>query len=164
MTEENENSVCSYCNHPVKNDYDFCPECGTLFLDDVKCINHKNVPAEGVCIICTKPFCKECGLFVNNIYFLCNEHCEYDVMEGKVCVLEEEDAGRAQRITDYLKSKGISPYLLSKFIPHNHYASLDFINNYSIRESNDLHANEFKIFVNCQEVLNAKIYLEEYDG
>ncbi len=164
MTEENENSVCSYCNHPVKNDYDFCPECGTLFLDELTCTNHKNTPAEGVCIICMEPFCKECGLFVNNIHFLCNEHCEYEVMEGKVCVLEEEDAGRAQRITDYLRSHGFSAFLFSKFLPLHPFASMDLINNYSIRESDELREIGFKIFVNCQEAFNAEKYLEEYDG
>ena len=162
--EENKNSICSFCNHPVKEDDDFCPECGTLFLEDVKCIKHKNIPAEGVCIICMEPFCKDCGLFVNDIHFLCNEHSDYEVLEGRVCVVEEEDAGRAQRIVDYLKSTGLHPYLFSKFLPHHPYVSLDLINNYSIREADELQESGFKIFVNCQEVLNAEKFLDEYDG
>lgn len=162
--EENQKSICSFCNHTVKEDDDFCPECGSIFLQNVECINHKNIIADGVCIICMEPFCKDCGLFVNDIHFLCNKHSDYEVMEGKVCVFEEEDAGRAQRINDFLKSAGLHPFLFSKFYPHHPYVSLELINNYSIREADELQEGGFKIFVNCQEVLKAETLLDEYDG
>ena len=53
MEKSDDNSIiCSYCNSTVKEDDDFCPECGALFIDEVYCENHNNILAKGVCIIC----------------------------------------------------------------------------------------------------------------
>ena len=38
-TEEFE---CTHCSSKIKRDDDFCPDCGTLFGDEVKCSEHKN--------------------------------------------------------------------------------------------------------------------------
>lgn len=159
-----EEIICENCGSEVEPDDDFCPECGVLFLENVKCTNHKTVPAEGACVICMHPFCKDCGTHLNNIYFVCSEHSNYEILEGLVCVVEEEDAGRAQRITDYLKSNGLYPYLLSKSIPNHPYTSLDQLNNSSLEEFSELVSGGFKIFVDSQEVLSAEKLIHDYDS
>lgn len=95
MEENNKESlVCAQCENDVKESDDFCPSCGELFLDDTLCENHDNVLAEGVCIICSVPFCLKCGLKVNN-HFLCNDHSAYEIYQGMVRVygtLDDLDA------------------------------------------------------------------------
>ena len=58
MNEANNLLTCEVCNNPVKKDDDFCPNCGSLFIDEIFCDNHNEIPADGVCIICRIPFVK----------------------------------------------------------------------------------------------------------
>lgn len=92
--EENkvEKIECSHCNNIIKVGDDFCPDCGTLFADFVKCIDHADKEAKGVCVICGTPYCEECGLFVDDKIFLCSEHSEYETIEGMACVLDKSDS------------------------------------------------------------------------
>lgn len=159
-----EETICENCGSSVQSDDDFCPECGALFLENISCAKHPKEPAEGVCVICMHPFCKNCGVHLNNTYFVCNEHSHYEIIEGKVCIVEEGDAGRAQRISEYLKDNGLCPYLLSKSIPNHPYASLDQLDNYALQEFDEINTGGFKIFVDCQEVLNAEKLINEYDS
>ncbi len=62
--------VCSECGSPTAPDNDFCPNCGSLFKENVDCANHPGALAEGACVICSSPFCTDCGLWVNKT-FLC---------------------------------------------------------------------------------------------
>ena len=70
--EENK-YLCDKCKLEIEADSDFCPRCGTIFIEDVKCENHPDIEAKGVCVICTRPVCNNCGIKVNNSFF-CNEH------------------------------------------------------------------------------------------
>jgi hypothetical protein len=163
MNLDSADTTCSRCNYPVKENDDFCPECGTLFWEKVNCINHKNIPADGVCIICCEPFCKECGFFVNDLYFLCNEHSEYEIFEGTVCVYSDNDAGHTNQIESYLKENGLHPIVKSEKIPiRNNNLSQKFIYG-SIEEINLLNPDNFRVFVPSQEVLFAENLLKTFN-
>ncbi len=58
------NLLVHHCGDEVTEDSDFCPHCGVLFAEagDVFCDEHQQKPATGVCIICRKVFCEECGV------------------------------------------------------------------------------------------------------
>ncbi len=163
MNLESADTTCSRCNYPVKEDDDFCPECGTLFLEDVNCTNHKRIPAEGVCIICCEPFCKDCGFFVDDIYFLCNEHNEYEIFEGTVCIYSDNDAGHVNQIENYLKENGLHPIVQNeKTALRNSNSPHKFIYG-SIEEINLINPENIKVFVPCQEVLSAENLLSTFN-
>jgi hypothetical protein len=56
-------ATCLHCSEEVTTDSDFCPYCGTLFVEgkDVFCDEHSKKSALGVCIICQKLVCDECS-------------------------------------------------------------------------------------------------------
>ena len=74
MQDGNYEFKCSNCGCTIKGDYDFCSDCGTLFTEGIKYINHQGADAKGVCVICCEPFCQEGRFTVNNFYFICESH------------------------------------------------------------------------------------------
>jgi hypothetical protein len=74
---------CTRCGNTVSPDDDFCPHCGDLFSENVFCINHSDLRASGVCIICAVPLCPACGSIVMG-RFLCTHHSTYEIYEGMV--------------------------------------------------------------------------------
>lgn len=155
MNESDNNLLtCEACNNPVKEDDDFCPFCGVLFIDEIFCENHKNVIADGVCIICYIPYCKKCGAKTNN-YFLCNEHSSYEIYEGMARVYGTLDITTIQYAKTCLEQDGLHPVLFSRNSPYGgsrlSYSIIDPAGNYFANIIDDI-----KIMVPCQEVLKAE--------
>jgi ribosomal protein S27AE len=74
MAEQTNGTLaCDYCQNPVTESDEFCPNCGSLFEQNVFCANHPDRDAEGVCIICGAACCSACGGLVNDL-FLCERH------------------------------------------------------------------------------------------
>ena len=155
------NLTCEQCGHPVEADDDFCPECGSLFIDDVFCENHNSVPAEGACIICSKPYCSKCGLKTNG-HFLCNHHSNYEIYEGMVRVYGILDDLAAQYATSCLEQAGLHPVIFCRDQPKG---GPRFV--YSLYEAAgdfDGHViNEIKVMVPCREVTEAEEVLKSFD-
>lgn len=105
--------VCGRCEEPVTQRDTFCRNCGALFSDDLFCANHKSIHAEGVCVICSKPYCKKCGGDVQKV-FLCDEHSDLEIAEGMVRVFGSTDNVQAQFATTCLKQTGYHPFLYSR--------------------------------------------------
>jgi hypothetical protein len=73
--------------------------------------------AEGVCVICSQPFCEKCGMDVHKT-FLCNKHSELEITEGMVRVFGSTDNVRAQFAMTRLQQAGYHPFYYSrKFNP-----------------------------------------------
>ena len=64
---------CMRCGKMVRDDADFCPDCGTLRIDHIHCVNHPAVEAVGACVICGKSLCAMCGGYSVG-RFLCKQH------------------------------------------------------------------------------------------
>jgi len=149
---------CSNCNNPVKEDDDFCPECGTLIIDEVYCENHNNILAKGVCIICATPYCKKCGTMINN-HFLCNFHNSYEIYEGMARIFGTLDDVTAQYVKSCLEQEGFHPIIFCRdhvkggprFVYNLFEAKGDYMGNI---------VNEIKVMVPCQEVLDAEKILK----
>lgn len=159
MEEKNEESlVCAQCENDVKKNDDFCPSCEELFLDDTLCDNHDNVLAQGVCIICSVPFCLKCGLKVNN-HFLCNEHSAYEIYQGMARIYGTLDDLDAQYKKTCLEQEGLHSLLFCRHQPKGgpeivyplFEAEGDFWGNI---------VNEIKVMVPSQEVLRAEELLK----
>ena len=67
--EENK-YLCSNCDFEIQPDSDFCPRCGKIFAEEVKCEIHSQEDAKDVCVICSSPFCEIDGHIVNNVFFV----------------------------------------------------------------------------------------------
>jgi hypothetical protein len=150
--------TCEICNNPVKDDDDYCPECGALFIEEVFCDNHNNISAEGVCIICSLPFCKECGTIINN-HFLCDHHSNYEIYEGMVRVFGSLNDVSVQYAKSCLEQDGLHPVL---FCRHQPLGGQRFVFSLFEAEGDYLGnlVNEIKLMVPFQELIKAEDILK----
>jgi hypothetical protein len=155
---KNSECECGKCNEAVTSTDRFCPNCGSLFVDGVVCLNHGNVEAEGVCVICAKPFCKECGGSKLGT-FLCDEHFEYEIQEGMARVYGNTDNIQAQFITQCLTQAGFHPFLYSRrFNP-----GADKVVITNVRNFGKYSIAELKVLVPYKEVLKAEKIVAEFE-
>ena len=151
--------LCSDCNSPLAKEDSFCPNCGSLFSDESVCSNHSSVQARGVCVICRKPYCSECGKKSNGL-FVCNEHWFYEIVEGMARVFGTIDNLQAQFVTTCLEQAGLHPFLYS--MKANPGAGMvDQWYKGTIRSIRSHPANELKVLVPFDEVTKAESTLRE---
>jgi hypothetical protein len=150
---------CTQCEAVVSEQDTSCPNCGALFTDGWWCTNHPSTSAEGVCVICSKPFCKKCGKRSEGV-FLCDPHWGYEIQEGMARVFGTTDNVEAQRVTAFLQQAGYHPFLYSRiFNPNADLVAVAKIvrgfgaGNHPIPEQ--------KVFVPFGEVLRAQETLDE---
>jgi len=154
------NIICSNCKREIETDSDFCPTCGFLIIEDIKCTIHTSADADYVCVICSAPFCNNCGVIVSGI-FLCAEHDFYEVYEGMARVYGSSDFAQVNYIKDCLEQATLHPFIYSRKASPMHLGGTD----YSLfRASGDFHTiNEIKVMVPCAEVLAAEQIINELD-
>jgi hypothetical protein len=158
MAEQNQSEfTCKHCGESVTEADTFCPNCGSLFSDGMVCTNHPGIQADGVCVICSKPFCHTCGKESNRI-FLCDPHWIYEIHEGMARVYGSTDNVQAQFATTALEQAGFHPYLYSRsFNPGADLVSLSgMVRNYGRNT-----IVELKVLVPFREVFGAEKTLLE---
>ncbi len=149
--------TCSDCGESVLEQVFFCSHCGSIFSNTVCCSIHSTSPADGGCVICSKPFCKECGGKVNHIY-LCTTHEVYETYEGMARVAGCTDNVQAQFLTKCLEQAGFHPFLYSRYFnPGADIVAIEKI--YRVYGEHPI--VELKILVPFQEVLGAEVVLDE---
>ncbi|MBA4406262.1 hypothetical protein C0389_03210 [bacterium] len=153
MIGEEEKPICPLCESEIKRDDDFCPNCGTLFAEFVKCTEHSDKDAEGVCVICGSPYCEECGLFVDDRTFLCTEHSEYETIEGMACILSADDSMKIELIKSNLEAEGLHPFIFPRKASSIH---SDIV--YTGKSNND-----WPLMVPFQEVIRAEAILHDLE-
>jgi hypothetical protein len=99
-----EKVYCDNCDLEIDEDSDFCPRCGTLFNEGVKCTNHSSTDADFVCVICCEPFCKKCGAIVSGV-FLCDQHDSYEIYDGMARVYGSSDFAQVNYIKGCLEQE-----------------------------------------------------------
>jgi hypothetical protein len=148
---------CSRCKQPAASADTFCRHCGALFTDGIYCSNHPSVPAEGMCVICSKACCKKCG-GDSNVVFLCDSHWTYEIEEGMARVFGCTDNVQAQYVTTCLEQAGYHPFLYSKrFNPGADIVSIQRMT----RNYGNHPIVELKVLVPFSEVLGAENTLHE---
>jgi hypothetical protein len=152
--------LCSNCSFKADDDSDYCPRCGTLFIENVKCENHIKKETEGICVICGKPFCSNCGHPVNNI-FLCNDHDCYEIYEGMARVFGTSDEIQIHYVKSCLEENSFHPFIYSKKSTPMQLGGDDktLINLSGSGEEKII--NEIKLLVPCSEVLEAEKLISE---
>ncbi len=149
---------CSYCNEEITDDSDFCPHCGTIYIRDAEifCDEHPKNKASGVCIICHKVCCKECGREVNG-RCLCSLHEEVVVEQDWAEVFQSAEIADAELVKSLLESTG------HKVLGQN-FNSIGFIwgggGDSPISRSNI--NKPVKVFVPIPEYLDAVKEIEEW--
>src|SRR5205814_2059774 len=83
------------------------------FADHLVCANHGAVPAEGVCVMCSKPYCRNCGEDTEGV-FLCDPHSMYEICEGMARVFGSTDNVQSQYMKTCLEQAGFHPFLYSR--------------------------------------------------
>jgi hypothetical protein len=98
---------CNYCREEITADSDFCPHCGAIFIreTEVFCDEHPQKKAVGVCIICHKVCCEECGSEVDGRSF-CFLHEEVKVEQDWAIVADTSDIAEAEMVRSLLESQG----------------------------------------------------------
>jgi RNA polymerase subunit RPABC4/transcription elongation factor Spt4 len=156
---EQEELECSKCKSHVNGDDEFCPECGTIFEDEIMCSIHTDKEASGVCTICCLSFCEECGAETNK-RFLCNSHSGYEIYQGMARVFGDLDDTKAQYVKTCLEQAGLHPIIYCKVQPKGGTRLV-----YTLFEANGDSGghivNEVKVMVPCQEVVTAEDTLRE---
>ncbi|MBN2011116.1 hypothetical protein JW960_17345 [candidate division KSB1 bacterium] len=110
---------CENCHHDVDVDAAFCPYCGGIYTDYLRCEKHGMTDADGVCVICGKAYCSRCGGWVNST-FRCNEHAQYEIISDMACVFAASDEMHADYLAQVLETEGLHPFLFqNKMRPNN---------------------------------------------
>ena len=148
--------TCGRCEVAVTQEDTYCKDCGALFSDRIACSVHPAAEAEGVCVICSKPFCKQCVAETNRI-FLCDPHSHYEILEGMARVYGCTDNVQAQYVTTCLEQAGYHPFLYSRmFNPRADVMAITGIRNYGNHP-----IAELKVLVPFSEVPAAEGTLSE---
>lgn len=151
---------CARCKNRVHASDDFCPHCGTLLALETFCARHDGRAAEGVCIICARPACSECGGWAGGL-FLCATHRRYEIYEGMARVFGTSDPAVAEHAQSCLSQADLHPFLYSRKTSPLSLGGPD----YSLfRASGEFHGhiiNEIKVMVLCQEVESAEQVLAD---
>lgn len=158
----NSDFFCEKCNEKVEEDDDFCANCGTLFTEGHSCSKHKNMHADGVCIICCEPFCADCLWEVHGRY-LCASHFEYEIYQNMARVYGTSDINHAEYLKNFLETEGLHPFLFSRKAGPISLGGPEYT---LFRASGDYDGhliNEMKLMVPLQEVTKAEELLTEFE-
>lgn len=157
-----ENTICKFCENEVSKDLDFCPYCGTLFIDDVKCANHTENDAKAVCLICEEPYCKECGKFTGK-KFLCSVHQDYEIYQGMAKVFGSSDHVHCNYLADMLKQEGINAFVYVRKTSPISVGGVDYSLFRASGEYNGHIINEEKVMVPFHQVLEAEKIIKDFE-
>jgi hypothetical protein len=149
--------ICNRCEEHIKKKDTYCKNCGGVFSDDLLCINHKSIKAEGVCVICAQPFCKKCGVDVLNV-FLCDKHSDLEITEGRVRIFGSTDYIRTQFVASCLKQAGCHPFHYSRIFK----PQADMVAITGIRNFGNHPIEEQKIYIPFSEFINALKELKKH--
>ncbi len=158
-----EKLFCDFCGNESTDDSEFCGKCGNLFINDVQCINHTERDAAGVCTICLQAYCKKCGFRVNNV-FLCNEHSNYEIVEGMARVFGTPDEALVNYIKSCLENDGLHPFIYNRKATPMHLGGSDHSLFRASGDSQNVIINEIKLVVPCSEVLEAEKIIKEIEN
>lgn len=155
LTERSAPKTCSNCKTKPPVDAEFCPRCGSAFVDNLKCRKHKKVEALGVCVICCVPYCAECATRVNKT-LLCRDHEGYEIYEGMARVYGISDPAAAQYVGSCLEQQGLHPFLYSMKASPLLIGGSDYTLFRASGEYDGHIVNEVKVMVPCNEVIQAE--------
>ena len=161
LTEAKNNEfTCNNCGNSVAEDDDFCPHCGNLFAEGLRCKKHYSQQAAGVCIICAEPYCNTCAGWIND-NFLCANHEEYEIYQGMARVFGSNNEPLVQYVQKCLAESGLHPFLYSRKASPISIGGPSYTLFRASGEFDGHIINELKLMVPCQEVIEAEELLRQ---
>lgn len=99
---------CISCQGEVTGDSDFCPHCGVMFEQAgvTSCDSHPAEAAKGVCIICRRLLCRQCGSRKSGRWF-CVDHKSVEVEQDWALIFESPDINEAELAKSFLQTVGV---------------------------------------------------------
>lgn len=162
MADDTNKVICDNCESTIDDDSDFCPFCGGLFLEDVKCEVHPDKDAIGVCVICQSPICGSCAGRTDD-YFLCKEHANYEIYQGMARIYGTSDFALSEFVNDSLIKAGFHPFNYSRKTSPISLGGLDYSLYRASGEFDGHIINEIKIMVPLSEVIDAEKIIDELE-
>lgn len=153
--EKSDELVCGFCENKMKEDDEYCMNCGHLFVDDALCNNHEEADAEGVCIICSYAFCGECGSYKMG-RFLCNEHADYEIVGSYARVFGSTNLAEVDYYKNILLEEKMHPVLLDKKNNAISFAGNEYSFFKHPQKQSAVIMNEVKLLVPLTETLDAE--------
>ena len=142
---------CKNCSADLQKGYEFCHLCGSLVESSedhgipVECETHPDQRAIGICVVCGRPLCSECGIKRTG-KFLCDDP-EHTILLQDWCVMLQPDSEfEAEAVVRNLADGGIE---VKAFSLHDHVAA------------SWLKENSVLVFVRTSEHEKAKTLLKE---
>ena len=149
---------CRECQEEITPDSDFCPHCGVLFSGAAgqMCDHHPLLPAIGICIICRKLLCEECGSFVRG-RFRCADHRKVEVQQDWARIFQSTEINEAEMVRAFVGGEGYK-VLVQNFAP------IGFVwdGGGDSSLSRSALSKPAKVFVPIPEYLKAREALEEW--
>lgn len=141
---------CPICDRDINQYKNYCNYCGSIIGDELFCSNHQYQEAEGICLICSKPFCSDCGTEVIGKFF-CLEHSNYEMLENLVAIYRSDDKNKIIAIKKLLEELNLHPTIINK--KENSFGDLKIFNSIKLTDRFTDDINEvIKVLVPCQEV------------
>ncbi len=109
----NEKIKCPECGFIFSAESFYCPECGLLVINDYRCINHKNIIAKWMCVVCQTPLCDNCVHFKLGRAF-CEVHLDTFIIDGHLPVFKTGSPWVAYLVLGRLKQSGIPCVLFNQ--------------------------------------------------
>ena len=108
MPDITREATCIRCGQNAAKPDLFCRHCGQLLGPPPECFHHPHRQARGICVVCFRPCCEECGNDAKGM-FLCNIHAICEIRDESALVFETADAERAHRVLNQLRQAGLHP-------------------------------------------------------
>ena len=157
-----DNFICNRCDHEVTADSDFCPNCGNLFVEVIMCSTGDNHPAEGCCVICGSPYCKNHGKLYQ-YSFMCDEHSGLECFQGMARVFGSSDFLEVNFYNDCLSKAGLHPFIYERKTSPISLGGVDYSLFRASGEFDGHIINELKLMVPFPEVLEAQKTITDVD-
>lgn len=143
--------TCTRCENTINDDFEFCPYCGTVFLEQVYCVNHPQNEANGICLICESAFCKKCGSYAYDKFF-CDKHGAYEVYQGMAKIYGSGDLFEIENLKNILETEGMHPFIFSRK-SNTDFPGLPEYSLFKRIDNEGILLNEFKLLLPFSEVL-----------
>lgn len=156
-----EKEYCPTCDKELEDDSDFCPVCGSIFVE-AECFNHTDKEAAGVCIVCQYAFCEECGSNENNI-FKCNEHKDIEIINFMARVYGDLTHVKAEYVKTCLENNDLHPMILDMSGKKNYHGGIGYMMRTKATDAFGHPPDEIKVMVPLNEFIEAMEVIEEID-
>lgn len=110
---EGEVMECCHCGRSTPLGLHYCIECGYILSQAYPCTNHPDSMTRFVCLICKRPFCRNCARAING-KFVCNEDTHYHMIGNWGVVFSDNREDELAPVQELLVGSGVTAIVASQ--------------------------------------------------